>query len=120
MTRFEALLDNIHSLAVGVERATKRRRRVRREHLIGALHALSAVTGAVSSFVPQARPFAAGAAILQQAAPNILPPEEQSMCTRLQSIHAQLGQAQSDEERVRLTAQAQLLLDMVEDKERQR
>lgn len=120
MTRLEALLDNLHSLAVGVERATKRRRRLRREHVVGVVNALSAITSAVATVVPQARPFAAGTAILQQAAPNILPPEEQSMCARLQAIHTQLSHAKSDEERIRLAAQAQLLLDMVEDTERRR
>jgi hypothetical protein len=113
----ERLLDNIHTLAVGVERSTKRRRRLRREHLVLGGTILAGVSTIAATVFPQARPVAA--ALNTLSATNLIPKEEAGLCNRLQAVSQRIACA-PEAERPGLLGQQQLLLEMIEDEERKR
>jgi hypothetical protein len=52
------VLDDVHTLARNVERATRRKKRIRREHLIGAFHLARVLAGAAATMTPKAVPVA--------------------------------------------------------------
>ena len=58
MKMIATVLDDIHSLACGVERATRRKKRLRREHLIGAFQVARVIANGVAAAVPKAIPIA--------------------------------------------------------------
>jgi hypothetical protein len=117
----ERLLDNIHLLAVGVEQATKRRRRfrVRREHLVMGGNILAGLSTVAATVFPQARPVAVAISALNTAAPNLIPKEEAGLCSRLQAVSHQIATA-PEAERPGLLGQQQLLLEMIENEEKKR
>jgi len=128
--KFDQVLDSINTVAAGVTRATRRRRRWRREHAVVACQVGSAILSAVSTFVPAVRPFAATLNGLQAAIPAEAPPPQQQivrdsdqrLMTRLQMVHRQLQQVQPENgfTKAKLEGQQELLLDLFEDKERSR
>lgn len=58
MTCIHRFLDNINTLAKEVERSTRRKKRLQREHLVGAFHFARIVANGVARAVPQALPIA--------------------------------------------------------------
>jgi len=58
MKAIAAVLDNIHTLAKEVERATRRKKRIRREHIVGAFHVARVLASGIAAVVPQAVPVA--------------------------------------------------------------
>lgn len=129
--KFDQVLDSINTIAVGVNRATRRRRKWRREHVVIACQVGSAILSAVSTFVPAVRPFAATLNGLQTAIPaEASPPlqqqqtrdSDQRLMARLQMVHRQLQQVPSDNgfTKAKLEGQQELLLDLFEDKEHDR
>lgn len=127
-TRLDQALDVLHAFSSSLARATKKRRRIRREHIVTAVNAVSAVASAVSLAVPQARPAAAALNVLQKAAPSMMheeqpqlhiPRPELDLLARLQSLESQIP-ATTGEHRVRLEAQRDMLLKLVEDQEHYR
>lgn len=124
VTRLDRALDALHSFSSALATATRRRRRIRRRHIISAVNAVSALTSAVSVAVPQARPAAAALGALSRTAPRVVPPEgdepgrviptpELDLLTRLQALEAQIPEA-AGEYRIRLEAQRDLLLKLIE------
>jgi len=121
--KLDLMLDNLNTLAVGVSRATKRRRKWRREHIVMACQVGSAVLSAVSTFVPAIRPIAATLSGLQNAIPAAEPQPldaEQRLMTRLQMVHQQLQNVAPENgmTKAKLEGQQELLLDLFEDRER--
>lgn len=132
-TRLDKALDVLHAFSSSLEKATRRRRRIRREHIVTAVNAVSAITSAVSTVVPQARPAAVALGALQKAAPHVVPRDsvheeqpqlhiprpELDLLARLQSIEAQIPTT-TGEHRTRLEAQRDMLLKLVEGHEQHR
>ena len=58
MRMIAQVLDNIHALAKEVEKSTRRKKRIRREHVIGAFRLARAVANGVATVVPKAIPVA--------------------------------------------------------------
>jgi len=58
MRMIASVLDNIHALAKEVEISTRRKKRIRREHIIGAFRFARAVANGVAAVVPKAMPVA--------------------------------------------------------------
>lgn len=52
------VLDNIHTIAQGVERSTRRKKHIRREHIIGAFTAARVIANGIAAVVPKAVPVA--------------------------------------------------------------
>ena len=52
------VLDSIHTLAKEVERSTRRKKHIRREHLVGAFHVARIITNGVAAALPKAIPVA--------------------------------------------------------------
>jgi len=125
-TRLDQALDVLHAFSSSVAKATRRRRRIRREHIETAVNAVSALASAVAVVVPQARPAAMAMGSLQKAAPSIIREREQpqlhiprpelDLLARLQSLEAQIPTT-TGEHRLRLEAQRDMLLKLVEDHE---
>ena len=53
MTRLEAALDALNIFAKDLERATRRKRGIEREHLIAAVKIGTVIISVVATFVPQ-------------------------------------------------------------------
>lgn len=126
-TRLDKALDVLHAFSSSLANATKKRRRIRREHIVTAVNAVSAITSAVSVAVPQARPAASALNALSRSAPSVVqeqpqlyvPRPEQDLLARLQTLEAQIPNT-AGEHRTRLEAQRDLLLKLVEDQEHAR
>jgi hypothetical protein len=58
MKMIASILDDIHTLAKEVERSTRRKKRIRREHIIGAFKFARVVANGVAAAVPKAMPIA--------------------------------------------------------------
>jgi hypothetical protein len=58
MKMIASILDNVHTLAREVERSTRRKKRLRREHIIGAFQLARVVASGIAAVVPQAVPVA--------------------------------------------------------------
>jgi hypothetical protein len=58
MKMIAQVLDDIHTLASGVERATRRKKRIRREHILGAFQVARVIANGVAAAVPKAIPVA--------------------------------------------------------------
>lgn len=58
MKVISCVLDRIHCLAREVERSTRRKKRLRREHLIGAFHVARILANGIAAVVPKAIPVA--------------------------------------------------------------
>lgn len=124
-TRLDKALDVLHAFSSSLATATRRRRRIRRRHIISAVNAVSALTSAVSVAVPQARPAAAALGALSRTAPHVVPPEKEGeperviptpeldLLTRLQAVEAQIPHA-AGQHLTRLEAQRDLLLKLIE------
>lgn len=52
------VLDNVNTIAKEVERSTRRKRRIRREHIVGAFKAARAIANGIAAVVPKAVPVA--------------------------------------------------------------
>jgi hypothetical protein len=52
------VLDNIHCLARQVERSTRRKKRLRREHIVGAFHVARVLANGIAAVAPKAIPVA--------------------------------------------------------------
>ena len=53
-----SILDNVHALAKEVERSTRRKKRIRREHILGAFRLARVVANGVATVVPKTMPVA--------------------------------------------------------------
>lgn len=73
MTRIEAALDALNVFAKDLERATRRKKRIDREHLIAAVKIGTVIFAAVSAFVPQLKIVAGVLNGLNASLPAILP-----------------------------------------------
>lgn len=58
MKAVHRVLDSVHTLASEVERSTRRKKRLRREHLVGAFHAARIVASGLAAVVPKVAPVA--------------------------------------------------------------
>jgi len=126
-TRLDQALDVLHAFSSSMARATRKRRRIRREHIVTAVNAISAITSAVSVAVPQARSAASVLSALRQTTPSVvqeqpqlhIPRAELNLLARLQTLESQIPNA-AGEHRTRLEAQRDMLLKLVEDQEQLR
>ena len=73
MTRLEAALDALNIFAKDLERATRRKRKIEREHLIAAVKIGTVIIGAVAAFVPQLKIVSGILQGLNASIPAILP-----------------------------------------------
>lgn len=120
-TRLDKALDALHEISGAVAKATRRRRRIRREHIETAVNVASVVTSAVATAVPQARPVAGVLGALQSVAPRraTVPREEITLLTRVQAVEGRL-QTATGEQKTRLEAQRDMLLSLIQEQEQQR
>jgi hypothetical protein len=58
MKAVEKVLDDVHLLAKMVEKSTRRKKRIRREHLVGAFHVVRVIINGVAAALPKAIPVA--------------------------------------------------------------
>lgn len=58
MKMIASILDDVHTLAKEVEKSTRRKKRIRREHLMGAFHVARVLARGVAAVVPKAVPVA--------------------------------------------------------------
>lgn len=73
MTRLESALDTLNIFAKDLERATRRKKRIERHHLIAAVKIGTVLIGVVAAFVPQLKVVAGILNGLQASLPQILP-----------------------------------------------
>ena len=59
MSAVSQFLDNINVIARHVERSTRRKKRIQREHLVGAFHVVRVLANGLATVVPKALPVAA-------------------------------------------------------------
>lgn len=119
-TKLDVALDAVHGIASTMARATRRRRKIRREHIVAAVNVGASVVSALASVLPQARPVAGVLGALQQTAPlALLPKEEAHLLAKVQTIEAELAHA-TGERKTRLEAQRDLVLKLIEEQEQRR
>lgn len=58
MKMIAKILDNIHTLAREVEKSTRRKKCIQREHLLGAFHVARILANGIAAVVPKAIPVA--------------------------------------------------------------
>jgi hypothetical protein len=58
MKPISRFLDSINTCAREVERSTRRKKRLRREHLMGAFHVARVIANGIAAVVPKAVPVA--------------------------------------------------------------
>lgn len=51
------VLDNVHTLAKEVEKSTRRKKKLQREHLIGAFHVARILASGLAAVLPKAVPI---------------------------------------------------------------
>lgn len=73
MTRLEAALDALNVFAKDLERATRRKKRIDREHLIAAFKIGTVIFGTIAAFVPQLKVVAGILNGLNASLPAVLP-----------------------------------------------
>lgn len=75
MRMIASILDNVHALAKEVERSTRRKKRIQREHIIGAFRFARAIANGVAAVIPKAIPVAV---ILNGFSETVVSPKEVS------------------------------------------
>jgi hypothetical protein len=58
MRVIHSVLDDIHTLAKEVERSTRRKKRIQREHIVGALHVARILANGAAVAMPKVAPVA--------------------------------------------------------------
>ena len=58
MKMIASILDDVHTLAKEVEKSTRRKKRIRRKHLMGAFQVARVLARGVAAMVPKALPVA--------------------------------------------------------------
>jgi hypothetical protein len=74
MKAISKVLNNINCLAREVERSTRRKKRIQREHIVGAFHVARVLANGIAAVVPKAVPVAIVLNGLNEAVSN--KPEE--------------------------------------------
>lgn len=133
-SRLDSVLDTLHGLSSSVAVATKRRKRLRREHFVFATQTLSSIMNTLAVFIPKVRPAATILKTLQEATPAMsaipmtfedppsvtrIPHAELDLFTRLRAVESQLYDT-AGEHRIRLEAQRDMLLKLIADNEQRR
>lgn len=76
MKAISKVLDNINTLAKEVERSTRRKKRIQREHIVGAFHLARVLANGVAAVVPKAVPVAVVLNGLNEAVTSSAPKKE--------------------------------------------
>jgi len=118
-SKLDVALDALHTIASAITGATRRRSLFQRARLINFLQVGSFIFTALAVTFPRMRSAAALVSELQQQAPAALMPANETETTllfKLNSINAQCANATGDA-RLRLEAQRDILLQMLEERE---
>lgn len=118
MTRLDSLLDGLHAVSTTMAKATARKRRINREQVKAIMSVVAHIAGAVGLVVPQVRPAAMVLGGLQNAVPQALIPEN-PLFGKLRAVNNEINQT-TGEQRMRLEAQRDLLLSLIEEQEHNR
>lgn len=73
MTKLEVALDALNVFAKDLDRATRRKRKIEREHIIAAVKIGTAIFSAVAAFVPQLKVVAGILNGVNNSIPAVLP-----------------------------------------------
>lgn len=111
------LLDGVHTFSSHMARATRRKRHVDRQQVLAVVNIVSAIVKTVATILPQAKPAALAMGVLEQAAPKVLP--ENPLFGRLRAVNAEIERT-TGEHRLRLEAQRDILLSLIEEQEHNR
>lgn len=117
-------LDTLHAVTSSIAKATRRRRRIRREDIVAIMHGVSTAVMFLATIIPQARPVADAmnalrtnpSVVTDDLLTSRISPFERKLLMRLQALQIQLITA-TGEQQVHLNAQRELLLDLVSDQE---
>lgn len=107
-------LDGVHSFSSHMARATRRKRHVDRQQVLAAVNVVSALVKMVAGVLPQAQPAALLMSGLEQAAPKLLP--ENPLFGRLRAVNEEIERT-TGEQKLRLEAQRDILLSLIEEQE---
>jgi len=118
MTRFDSLLDGLHTVATTMAKATARKKRINREQVKAIMNIVTTIANAVGLAIPQARPAALVLSGLQHAVPQALIPEN-PLFSKLRAVNNEIDQT-TGEQKMRLEAQRDLLLRLIEEQEHTR
>jgi|MudIll2142460700_1097286.scaffolds.fasta_scaffold00308_10 hypothetical protein len=118
MTKLDSLLDGLHAVSTTVAKATARKRRINRDQVRAIMNIAAHLAGAIGLVVPQARPAALVLSGLQEAVPQALIPEN-PLFSKLRAVNNEINQT-TGEQRMRLEAQRDLLLRLIEEQEHNR
>lgn len=119
MTKLDMLLDGVHTFSSHMARATRRKRVVDRQQVIAVVNIVSAIVKTVAAVLPQAQPAALVMSSLEQAAPKMLPTRETPFFDRLRAVNSEIEQT-TGEQKLRLEAQRDMLLSLIEEQEHNR